>query len=271
MDKLTLIRARMQLALQVVTVLMLIAATLGQPPHTAAGETSGTDSRAASGLSATADFTWISGLHDDIRGLSGADSVPQSGILEEVGSIWHDRIKGMASDSLRVADSPLEKLFGIQIDYVTSLLEGQSSPSDNADPHRDAHLDESVGAIKELSSLSPLVLASRDSMRSSLLVVSSVGCACEIERCSRMTELFGSLQADTLGGPVAMVDLMQVPSLEDLLGCVTIPYWVFFSEIGEVSTVIEGASDAGDVRASVVSWLGLRRAESRKEDEADAK
>jgi hypothetical protein len=269
MDKLTCTGALMRPGLQVVTVLALLLAALGQPPPAAAGETFGADARAASGLSAAADLAWISGLDDDIRDLGGADSIPRSRILEEIGGIWRDRIKGMASDSLSVAASSLEKILRLQIDYITSLLE--PPPQFEDDTGTEARLDEAVGAIKALSNLSPLALARRDSMRSALLVVSSVGCACEMERCSKMIELFASMQADTLGGPAATVDLMQVPPLENLLGYVTIPYWIFFDEIGEVSTVIEGASDAEDVRAGIVSWLGLRRAESRKDGQADGR
>jgi|GEM_PF-6428021 len=269
MDKLTLTRARMQLALQVVTVLMLIATTLGQPPHAAAGEISGSDAGAASSLSPIGDSTWISGFYDDVRILGSADSIPRSRILEEIRQAWHNRIEGLTIDSLTIADSSVEKIFGMQIDYITSVLEGQPSSRDTAGPYKDVRLDQAVSAIKELSSLSPLAVARRDSLRSSLLVVSSVGCACEMERCSRMIELFASMQTDTLGGPVAMVDLMQVPPLEDLLGYVTIPYWIFFSEIGEVSTVIEGASDAEDVRASVLAWLGMLRAVPNTEPAED--
>jgi len=271
MDKLILYRARLTGVLLIVSMLMLLPAAQGKPAPAAECETSGSDAGATSGLSPIADLTWISRFHDDIRTLSGSDTIPESRILEEVSSNWNDRIKGLPSDSLSAADSPVEKLLRLQIDHITSLLERPPSLGDNTGTGSEARLDEAADAMKQLASLTPLVLASRDSMRGSLLVISSVGCACEMERCSTMVELFASMQGDTLGGPIAMVDLMQVPVLEDLLGQVTIPYWIFFDEKGSISTLIEGASDAADVRAGILAWLGIPGAASNSEPAANRK
>jgi hypothetical protein len=237
-------------------VLMLLAAAPGTPLPVAAGETSGSSPGAASDPSPAVDFTWISRLYDDIRTLAGVDDIPQGGLPEEIRHAWDGGIESLPPELTICADSTAEKIFGAQIDYITAMLERRSSLRDDAEGSY-SHLDEVAGAVKQLSNVSPIVQAAGDSIRSSLLVISSVGCACEMERCSTMVDLFGVIQADPLGGPIAMVDLMQAPVLEDVLGPVTIPYWILFDEKGRISTLIEGASDAPDVRASVASWLGL--------------
>jgi hypothetical protein len=259
LDKLILHSVGWRGVLPAILGLALCGTILLQPLPAAAAETSGSKDRPASSEPVTEDFTWISRVHDDIQSLSMEDSIPRSRILEQANRMWHGRIASQRTDSLRAPDALIEKLFGVQIDHITSLLNGPPPHQDTARTGMDRRLDEAAHAINQLSNLAPLVLAARDSIRSSLLVVSSVGCRCELERCASMARLFASMHSDTLITPIAMIDLMQVPPLEDLLGKIDIPYWVLFSENGYPATIIEGASDAEDVRYSVVSWLGTRR------------
>ena len=260
MDKLILHRVGLAPALLVVIGLAVSSTSLVHPRPAIAVEPSGSRGVPASSESFTEDLDWISQVRDHIHRRSQEDTIPQSRILEEISRMWHNRIAGQRPESTGVQDVLIGRLFGLQIDHITSLLNGSPPRQDTSGTDTALRLGEAAQAISQLSNLSPLVLAAKDSIRSSLLVISSVGCKCEIERCASMATLFASMQSDTLIGPTAMVDLMQVPPLEDLLGPIDMPYWILFSEHGHPATTIEGASDAEDVRSSVLSWLGTSRA-----------
>lgn len=265
MDNLIIRRIRFRAIWPVFAALLLILIIPVQPRHADAGEASRNKVGSANASPHLEDLTWISRLYCGIETLGKTDSIPRTRILEHVCRAWNDGIKNLPADSLSAPVTFIEKLLHLQTDHITSLLEQATSSRDTSNAGVEMRLDEAASAIKEVSAIPPLVLAARDSTRSSLLVISSVGCACEMERCSKMVDLFALMQADTLEGPIAIVDLMQAPVLEDLLGQVTIPYWILLNEHGDVSTLIEGASEAAEVRASVVSWLGLWRARSHKD------
>ena len=266
MGKLILHRARLRAVLLMVAGLTLSATFLPHPRSAMADDPPGDKDLTAVRDPATEDFIWVSQVRDHIHRLSQEDTIPRSRILEEVSRVWHSKVASQPTDSLLTPDALIEKLFRHQIDHITSLLSGPAPHQDTSGTGMNRRLDEAARAINELLDLSPLALATRDSIRSSLLVISSVGCRYELARCSSMATLFASMQSDTLIDPIAMVDLMQVPPLEHLLGQVTIPYWILFSENGIASTLIEGASDAEEVRASVVSWLDIPHGDSDKED-----
>jgi len=236
--------------------LALSAAVLSEPLSATEADLSGGGDATAVGKDAFGDLSWVSQLSDDTHKLSQEDGTPRVEALEELSGQWTATLARWQNDSPPTGEALIESLFVLQIDHITSIL---SDPAPQQDASGDAagkRLDEAVLAIDQLSSLSPLVQAARNSNRSSLLVVSSVGCACELRRCSRMTELYATMRSSSTVGPIAVVDLMQVPPLEDLLGQITGPYWILFNEDGDAATIIEMASDAKDVRASVVSWLG---------------
>ena len=266
MDKLNFDMAIVFTVLLVNIGLALSAAILLHPLPAMAVEMSGDRDATAVSEAASGDLIWVSQVGDHIHRLSQEGAIPRSRILEEVSGLWHGRIARWQIDSPRTADALVEKLFALQIDHITSLLNDPAPQQDASSTGLDRHLDETTRAIDQLTNLSPLVLAARDSIRSSMLVVSSVGCGCELARCANMAKLFDSMHSDSLIGPIAMIDLMQIPPLEELLGQVTIPYWVLFGENGDAATLIEGASDAEDARASILSWLGTPQVESGREE-----
>ncbi|MFC1800065.1 hypothetical protein ACFL2Z_04035 [Candidatus Eisenbacteria bacterium] len=239
----------------VVIGLALSAAILPETLSATESDLSGDGDASSGGKAAFGDLNWVSQLSDDAHRLSQKDGTPRGKVLEELRGHWTATLARWQNDSQRTGYALIESLFVLQIDHVTSILNDSAPQQDAPGDAPGTRLDEAVLAIEQLSSLSPLVQAARNSNRSSLLVVSSVGCACELRRCSRMTELYATMRSSATVGPIAVVDLMQVPPLEDLLGQITGPYWILFNEDGDAATIIEMASNAGDVRASVVSWL----------------
>jgi hypothetical protein len=266
MDKLILLVTRLGVVLLVVAGLTLSVGILLDPCPALAAELSGSGNGTEGRLLGIEHLTLISRIHEDIQSFSKVDNIPPSRIFEEIGRRWRSEVASQRPDSVRAGDALIERLFRHQINHVTALLSDPVSRQDASSATADMRLDEVTQAVSQLTQLSPLVLAARDSIRSSLLVISSVACACELRRCSRMTELFTTIHSATLIGPIAVVDITQVPPLEDLLGQIIGPYWILFNEDGDAATVIERASDAEDVRASVVSWLGTPQVESYKEE-----
>jgi hypothetical protein len=263
MDKLILHRRALARALLLVVLTALLTTVLLISFPVVAVGRSDSKSEALTEVT-TEDLGSAFQILDHIHSLSQRDTIPSSRILEEAAHMWHRSIADRGTDSTRTSDVLIERLFSSQNDHIGSLLSKSETDARISSINSDRLLDEVTQSIKQLSDLHRIVLAARDSIRSSLLVVSSVGCRCELARCSRMAKLFESMQSEALNGPVAMVDLIQTPPLENLLGNVTIPYWILFSETGDSSTIIEGASDAVEVRASVVSWLGTPQTGVRK-------
>jgi hypothetical protein len=201
-------------------------------------------------------LAWILRLDADIEGNQSADGVSPGEALEELRHSWREKFGIHAPDSLSGRGSPIEAVFKMQIDRVCRALDGSDDP--NADSVADIakHLGRARRAIGHLSRLVPLVSAARDSSRSALLVISSVGCACELKRCENMLSLYESISGDTSSDRMAAVDLMEVPALEDVLGSTDIPYWVLFDQRGHPGTIVAGDSDVDDVRSAVLGWLG---------------
>ena len=207
----------------------------------------------------TNDIEWVSKIDINARARGQRDTVPASQSLRDLGHLWHERFGNRlsASDSLPDPRPPVEELFARQIGHVYSILDGVEAPEDTLDEIGYRILSEARDAVHHLSNLVPLVEAVRDSVRSALLVISSVGCECELRRCEEMMRLHESLRQDSSSGPVTMVDVMQVPSLSDIVGPVDIPYWVLFDENGERVFVVGGNSDPEDVKSNILSWLGV--------------
>lgn len=217
----------------------------------------------------TQDLGWIINADANIQRLVRNDTLPRAKVLEDLRYLWQSRFTDDLADSVPPAASPLEKLANMQIDHISSLLDVSEGPPGAPGIDGDVNLDEAARAITQLATLIPLVRAARDSLRSSLLVVSSVGCKCELERCATMAGLYASIRADTLIGPMAMVDVMEFPPLEDLLGPVDIPYWILFTEDGRPGTLVGGDSDPEDVSAGIASWFGTPRPSQTKPDRTD--
>ena len=202
------------------------------------------------------DLIWITDADGCMQQYIRTDTIPTGQVLKDLSGLWHDRFAGRQTDSIPHLSSPLKQLASMQVDHISTLLDrpdtvGLTSGTDSTD-----HLTETALAVRHLSYLLPLVTAARDSLRSSLLVVSSVGCECELERCAKMAALYDSIQTDSLPAPMAMVDLMQIPPLEDLIGPVDIPYWILFTEDGRPATLLAGDADPEDIRPTIASWLG---------------
>ena len=201
-------------------------------------------------------LAWILGLDADIESDETVDGASPGETLEELRRIWEGRFGTHMPDSLPEPGSPLETVFRMQIDRVASELGRDDDPEKTPAADIAKRLGRVRRAIHHLSNLVPLVSAARDSSESALLVVSSVGCACELERCENMLSVYESISGDAPIGPMAAVDLMEVPVLEDVLGAMDIPYWVLFDRRGYPGTMVAGDSDADDVRSAVLEWLG---------------
>jgi len=216
----------------------------------------------------TGDFEWISEIDINTQALGQRDSVLSGRSLLELRNLWHERFGNRlsASDSLPDPRSSVDELSAGQIGHVYSILDGVEAPEDTLDETGYRIFSEARDALHHLANLVPLVRAARDSTRSALLVVSSVGCECELRRCEDMLRIYESLRQDSSSGRVTMVDFMQVPSLGDIVGFVDIPYWVLFDESGEMALVVGGNSDPEDVRSNILSWLGVSAVDRRRED-----
>ena len=201
-------------------------------------------------------LAWILGLDADIESDEAVDGASPGETLEEIRQTWTGRFGMYAPDSLAEPVSPLEAVFRMQMDRVASALGRDDDPEKNPADDITKSLGRVRRAIHHLSNLVPLVSAARDSSESVLLVVSSVGCACELKRCENMLSLYESISGDAPTGPMAAVDLMEVPVLEDVLGPMDIPYWVLFDRRGYPGTMVAGDSEADDVRSAVLEWLG---------------
>jgi hypothetical protein len=201
-------------------------------------------------------LAWILRLDADIEGNESVGGISPHKALEELRQTWKGRFGMHAPDSLSGRESPLEAVFRMQIDRVASALDRDGDPEVSPAADIAKRLGRARRAIHQLSRLVPLVSAARESSRSALLVVSSVGCACELKRCENMLSLYESISGDGPSGPMAAVDLMEVPALENVLGPMDIPYWALFDQRGCPGTIIAGDSDAGDVRAAVLGWVG---------------
>ncbi len=201
-------------------------------------------------------LAWILGLDADIESDETVDRASLGETLEELRQTWTGRFGMLAPDLLPEPGSPLEAVFRMQMDRVASALGRDDDPEKNTAADIAKSLGRARRAIHHLSNLVPLVSAARDSSESVLLVVSSVGCACELKRCENMLALYESISGDAPIGPMAAVDLMEVPALEDVLGAMDIPYWVLFDRRGYPGTMVAGDSDADDVRSAVLEWLG---------------
>jgi hypothetical protein len=201
-------------------------------------------------------LAWIIWLDGEIEINKPVDGVSPGEALEELKQAWTDRFGMHAPDSLSDLGSPLEAVFRMQIDRVASVLGRGGDPKASPADDIAKRLGRARRAIGHLSHLVPLVSAARDSSSSALLVISSIGCECELERCDNMLSLYESVSGETPIGPMAAVDLMEVPALEEVLGPMAIPYWVLFDQRGNPGTIVAGDSDVDDVRSAVLEWLG---------------
>jgi hypothetical protein len=213
------------------------------------------------------DLEWVSEIDANTQAAGDGDSAPATKPSQELKKLWHERFGNRVSapDSLPDPRSSVDQLFARQIRHVYSVLDGVGAPADTLDETGHRIFSEARDAVHHLANLVPLVRAAIDSARSALLVVSSVGCECELRRCEDMMHLYESLRQDSLNGPVTMVDVIQVPSLSDIVGPVDIPYWVLFDESGEMALVVGGNSEPEDVRSNILSWLGVSEVVRRKE------
>ncbi|MGQ9603477.1 MAG: hypothetical protein ACUVUU_04640 [bacterium] len=149
-------------------------------------------------------------------------------------------------------------------------------------------------ALETLSGLMRMAEATNDSIPTALLVVSSIACECETERCISMLSLYDSLffsnredsqrddntdpkQANSQDLPttvpqtatrlnsksriaenhlVAILDFVQAQGIEDVVGILEIPYWLLFDRQGNVAMIIGGDTNPIDVAETLTSWLG---------------
>lgn len=277
MDKLTPSRAGLHCLAPAVVIVCAISLILTGPRSGSATDLSPTLSETppVSALSrlladslTTDELEWVTDIDINTQALGGRDTVLSSRSLPELRHLWHERFGNRlsASDSLPDPRSPVEELFARQIGHAYSILDGVKAPEDTLDETGYRIFSEARDAVHHLANLVPLVWAARDSARSALLVVSSVGCECELRRCEDMLRLYESLRQDSSSGRVTMVDFMQVPSLGDIVGPIDIPYWVLFDESGEMTLVVGGNSDPEDVRSNILSWLGVSAVDRRRED-----
>ena len=267
MDDLIMCRVGRVWAVPLVVAAAISCALAGHSTIGIAGDVSSAEGKAYSGRHPTRqDLAWIIHADAEIRQIVQSDTIPRAEVLQRVRDMWQSGFAGRPADSVPAPASLLEELTNMQIDHISSLLGGSEKPGLSSDTDRDVNLGQAARAVNRLATLIPLVRAARDSLRSSLLVVSSVGCKCELERCATMAGLYASLRGDTLIGPMAMVDVMESSPLEVLLGSVDIPYWILFTEDGQPGTLVEGDSYPEDVTASVASWFGVTKSTQTKPD-----
>ncbi len=223
------------------------------------------------------------------------------------------------NDSI-IATSQIGQVILLQGQRISRLIEKADS-SVGASATEEV-LSEITQTSAELERLIPIFTATSNSKRSALLVVSSVGCACELERCSKMKALYDSLRVgfardnpdsatrhnlngggdgrespgdhtksnileSSLGGEnsspdsvsslhsnsltgadpnlaISMIDLMQVPALEKVLGVIDIPSWILFDETGSATTIVAGDSDPTEIRMMLESWLDSSQESGRE-------
>ncbi len=207
----------------------------------------------------TDDIEWVSEIDANTQPMGERDSVLSAQSPQELKKLWHERFGNRlsTSDSLPDPRSSVDQLLARQIGHVYSILDGVGAPADTLDGTKYSVFGEARDAIHNLADLAPLFQAAKDSIRSALLVVSSVGCECELRRCEDMTRLYESLRGDSSNCTVTMVDVMQVPSLSDVVGPVDMPYWALFDEGGKLTLLVGGNLDPDDVKSNIRSWLGV--------------
>lgn len=207
--------------------------------------------------------------------------------LDSLSRTWEEFGRDLEADG-SFSNSQLGEIIVKQVQSISALIDFaiQDKAPDFEETREDLNRQ-----LESLLGLTRMAESANDSVQTALLVVSSIACECETQRCIRMLALYDSLfcnpeeQEDqgkdfrkphwhqwrtnigqtaarlnrkTRHGsnrPVAIIDFAQVNGIEEIVGNLEIPSWILFDKGGQIATLIAGNSDPIDIAQAVERWL----------------